>query len=38
MICAQALVRMSTTALRGRNAVGLNNNNRNTASHPRAGD
>jgi len=27
-----------TTAPRGGKAVGLNNNNRNNASHPRAGD
>jgi hypothetical protein len=37
MTSAQALLRM-TTALRGGKAVGLNNNNRNNASHPRAGD
>ena len=38
MTSVQALVRMTTTALRGGKAVGLDNNNRNNASHPRAGD
>jgi hypothetical protein len=38
MTSAQALDRMTTTALRGGKAVGQNNNNRNNASHPRAGD
>jgi hypothetical protein len=41
MTSHQALVRMTLTALRGGTAMhldGLNNNNRNNASHPRAGD
>ena len=38
MTFAPALVRMTTTALRDGEAVGHNNNNRNNASHPRAGD
>lgn len=38
MTSAQALVRITTPALRGGKAVGLNNNNRNNASLPRAGD
>jgi hypothetical protein len=43
MTSHQALVRMTPTAFRGGvathlNDMGLNNNNRNNASHPRAGD
>jgi hypothetical protein len=38
MPSAPALVRMTATALGGAVAVGLNNNNRNSASLPRAGD
>jgi hypothetical protein len=38
MISTPALDRMATTAIRGGKAVGQNNNNRNNASHPRAGD
>ena len=41
MTSHQALVRMTNTAFRGDTAMhldGLNNNNRNNASHPRAGD
>ena len=41
MTSHQALVRMTTTAFRGGTAMhldGLNNNHRNNASHPRAGD
>ena len=38
MTSVEALVRMATTALRGGLAVGLDNNNRNNASLPRAGD
>lgn len=41
MTSHQALVRIATTAFRGGTGVhldGLNNNNRNNASHPRAGD
>jgi hypothetical protein len=38
MTSAQALARMTTTAFRGGKAVGPGNNNRNNASHPRAGD
>ena len=41
MTSHQALIRMTTTAFRGGTAMhldGLNNNNRNNASHSRAGD
>lgn len=42
MTSHQALARMTTTAFRGgvarQHGMGLNNNNRNNASHPRAGD
>lgn len=38
MTFAPALDRMTPAAFRGGKAVGQNNNNRNNASHPRAGD